>query len=75
MIILSRKKKRRVVSKVLLVLLIVILAAAGFLIYRINENGGGMQGMLATAFGHNAEKLKNHVICIPRQDGKTLTEN
>ena len=56
----SRKKgKKRVALKIFAILLIIILAAAGFLIYRINENGGGMGGMLATVMGHNAEKLKN----------------
>lgn len=55
----KRRKKNRMGLKIFIVILIILALLAGFFIYKINKNGGGMQGMIATVLGHNAEKLKD----------------
>ncbi len=55
----EKRKKRRIGLKIFLIILVILAIVAGFLIYRINENGGGAQGTIATLLGHNAGKLKN----------------
>lgn len=55
----TKRGKRRTGLKILLVILIIIIAAVGYFIFRTNQNGGGMQGMIATIVGHNPEKLKD----------------
>ena len=55
----GNNKKRKVA---LFVLLIVIVVSAFFAVrfsQKMNENGSGMQGFLATMMGHNKETLKN----------------
>ncbi len=52
-------KKKRTWLKILLVILIIIAAASIYFVYKINKNGGGMQGMIATLVGHDAETLKD----------------
>lgn len=60
------KKERRKNSKgwkvfkiILILLLICILVFAGFFTYRFIKNGGGLQGFIATAVGHDENTLKN----------------
>ena len=56
-----KKKKTKTKSglKIFLLIMILIIAAGiGVFIYKVNENGGGAQGLLATVVGHNPEKLK-----------------
>ncbi len=55
----NKNKKRRVWPKVLLIIILIIATVAGWFVYKTNKNGGGMQGMVATILGHNAEKLKD----------------
>lgn len=52
------KKKSGILKKILIILLILLLALAGFIVYRTKQNGGGMQGLLSTLVGHNAETIK-----------------
>ena len=53
------KRKSRALRKVLLLLLLLLILLIAFIAYRIKENGGGMQGLLSTLVGHNAETLEN----------------
>lgn len=56
----KRKKGKLNWLRIILVLMLVILIT--WLIYficQINKNGGGMQGMIATIVGHDAETLKD----------------
>ena len=53
------RKKKRIVLKIFLVIFIILLAVAGYFVYKINQNGGGKQGLIATVLGHNPEKLKD----------------
>ena len=56
----KKKKKNRTGLKIFLLIIILIIAiCAGVFIYKINENGGGTQALIATVMGHNPEKLKN----------------
>ena len=55
----EEKRKSRVLRKVLLLLLLLLILLIAFIAYRIKENGGGMQGLLSTLVGHNAETLEN----------------
>lgn len=55
----SKKKKSGVLKKILIMLIIILLALAGYIVYRTQKNGGGMQGFLSTLVGHNEETLKN----------------
>ena len=61
----TRKKKKKKKSKgwkifriVLLVVLIALLIGAGVFAYRMQKNGGGVSGFLATAVGHDEETRK-----------------
>ena len=55
----KNKKKSGVLKKVLLILLILLIVLIGFIVYKVQKNGGGMQGLLSTIVGHDAEDLKN----------------
>lgn len=53
------KKSRKVVRAVVCVLLIFVILAFVFLGYKINKNGGGLSGLLATVLGENEETLED----------------
>ena len=53
------KKKSGVLKKILLILLIILIALTGFVVYRTQKNGGGMQGLLSTLVGHDENTLKD----------------
>ncbi len=53
------KKKSKIFKKILITLLIILIALIGFFVYRVQRNGGGLQGLLSTMVGHDEETLKN----------------
>ena len=53
------KKKSGILKKILLILIILLIALAGFIAYRTQKNGGGVQGLLSTLVGHTEDTLKN----------------
>ena len=53
------KKKSGILKKILIILIIILIALAGFIVYRTQKNGGGLQGLLSTLVGHTEETLKN----------------
>jgi polyisoprenyl-teichoic acid--peptidoglycan teichoic acid transferase len=53
------KKKSKVLRKVLLTLLLILIILAVFITYKIQRNGGGLQGLLLTLTGNDEETLKN----------------
>ena len=55
----EKKKKSKILKKILLLLLIALIILIGWIAYRTQKNGGGMQGLLSTLVGHNEETLKN----------------
>ncbi len=55
----GKKKKMKMWKKILLVILIAIAIAGGVFAYKVQKNGGGMSGMLATMVGHDENTRKN----------------
>ena len=55
----NTQKKKRTGLKIFLILLVLVAALACFFVYKINANGGGAQGIVATVLGHDAQKLKD----------------
>lgn len=55
----GNKKKRRTGLKILLIILLIIVAVGIYFVVKSNQNGGGVQGMVATLVGHNPETLKD----------------
>ena len=53
------KKKSGILKKILIILIILLIALVSFVVYRTQQNGGGMQGLLSTLVGHTEETLKN----------------
>ena len=53
------KKPRRLMKTVVSLLLILIIAAFSFIAYKIQRNGGGLTGILATVLGEDEEDLEN----------------
>lgn len=53
------KKSRKVVRAVVCILLIFVIFAFAFLGYKINKNGGGLSGLLATVLGESEETLED----------------
>ena len=55
----KKKKKSGILKKVLIILLLILIALVGFIAYRTQKNGGGMQGLLSTLVGHDENTLKD----------------
>lgn len=56
----KQKEKNKTIGKVAIALILLIMVALGsYLGYSIQVNGGGLQGLLATVLGQDAEKLEN----------------
>ena len=55
----SKKTKLNWVRIFLVAILIALIGWAIFFFYQTNQNGGGVQGMLATLVGHNSQTLKD----------------
>ena len=52
------KKKSGILKKIFIFLLIVLIAIIGFIIYKVQANGGGLQGLLLTVVGHDQETVE-----------------
>ena len=52
------KKKSGILKKIFIFLLIVLLAIIGFIVYKVQANGGGLQGLLLTVVGHDQETVE-----------------
>lgn len=55
----KKSKARKIVKVILLTLLLVLIIAIAVFAYKTYKNGGGLQGALATAMGHDENTLKN----------------
>lgn len=56
----KEKKRKKRSSKIVVILILLIMFGLGsYLGYSIHKNGGGLQGLLATVLGQDAEKLEN----------------
>ena len=55
----KKKKKSKIGRVILIVLLIVIIIGTVWFADKVNKNGGGMQGIIATALGQDEHTLEN----------------
>lgn len=55
----KKSKVRKIVRLILILLLILVLVFAGVFTYKFIKNGGGLQGFIATAMGHDENTLKD----------------
>lgn len=56
----EKKKEKKHIGKIILgIILFLVIFAGAYLGYSIHKNGGGMQGVLATILGQDAELLEN----------------
>ena len=55
----KKKKKSKVLKRILIGLIILLLVLVIGITYKVQKNGGGLQGLLSTLVGHNEETLKN----------------
>ena len=77
----KKKRKMKLWKKILIVILLAIAIFAGWFFYKVQKNGGGFSGMLATLAGHdentrkNLGELKFLILGISTdQDGVDLTD-
>lgn len=70
------KKKRRIGLKIFLFILILLCIAAGVFAYKVNKNGGGLSGIIATTLGHDEETYKNlpTIYCVLFGKSQALTD-
>lgn len=47
----KKKKSRHIILKIFLIFLIIIIASIAYLVYKTNQNGGGISGLLTTVLG------------------------
>lgn len=57
--VITRKSNRKAMKTVVTILLIFIIGCFSFLGYKIQRNGGGLSGLLATMLGEDEESLEN----------------
>ena len=55
----EKKRKKRNLKIIMILILFIIIGLGSYLGYSIHKNGGGLQGLLATVLGQDAEKLEN----------------
>ena len=55
----DKKKKSKILKKILILLVLVLVVLIAGITYKVQKNGGGLQGLLSTLVGHDEETLKN----------------
>lgn len=55
----EKKKKKKAGKSIFILILFLIIGLGAYFGYSIYENGGGMQGVLATVLGQDIEKLED----------------
>lgn len=55
----TKKKKKKTGRKIAILIVLILLIAGGIFAYRVQLNGGGVSGMLATMVGHDENTRKN----------------
>ncbi len=70
------KKKRRIGLKIFLFILVILCIGAGVFAYKVNKNGGGLSGIIATTLGHDEETYKNlpTIYCVLFGKSQALTD-
>ena len=77
----KKRKKMKLWKKILIVILLLIIGISAWFFYKVEQNGGGLTGMLATIAGHDENTRKNlgEFKCLilgisTDQDGVDLTD-
>ena len=72
----KKVKKKRTGLKIFLVILLIICIVIGVFIYKINKNGGGLQGVLKTTLGHDEETVNTlpKITCVLLGQSQNLTD-
>ena len=72
----KNKKKKHIFGKVVLVLLLIIIVAACIFAYKVQQNGGGLQGVLKTSLGHDENTVNNldKIYCLLLGQSRNLTD-
>ena len=55
----EKKNKSGKLKKILMLLILILIILVAGITYKIQKNGGGLQGLLSTLVGHDEETLKN----------------
>lgn len=55
----EKKKKSKIGKIILIFILFLVIGLGSYLGYSIYENGGGLQGILATVLGQNIQELED----------------
>lgn len=55
----NKRKSRKVVSRIFLILIIALIIGATYFAYKVQMNGGGTQGIIATMLGADMSKKKD----------------
>lgn len=55
----KNKKKSKKLKKILIALILILIILAVFLVYKVQKNGGGLQGLLVTLVGNDEQTLKD----------------
>lgn len=71
-----KNKRKGTFKKILLIILLIIMLAGIFFTYRTIKNGGGVQGILATIFGHDEKTVENlePIYCLLMGESEYLTD-
>ncbi len=70
------KKKKHIFLKVVLVLLFIIIIAGVVFAVKVQQNGGGLQGVLKTSLGHDNETVEqlDKIYCLILGQSENLTD-
>ncbi len=55
----KKKKKSKKLKKILILLILILIVLVCGITYKVQKNGGGLQGLLSTLVGHDEKTLKN----------------
>ena len=70
------KKKKHIFLKVTLILFLILIMAVAIFMIRVQQNGGGLQGVLKTSLGHNNETVQqlDKIYCLLLGQSENLTD-
>ena len=70
------KKKRHIVLKIFLVILFILIVLAVIFAIKVQQNGGGLQGILKTSLGHDENTLQklDKIYCVILGQSENLTD-
>lgn len=72
----EKKKKGKIGKKIFLIILLILIIFIAIFAYKVQKNGGGISGMIATTLGHNEETLKKlpKLYCLILGKSQNLTD-